>query len=217
MSRRSILLLTMAVVWVVMCLLYTKTIKAVEPPAQCVRVFVMDKDGTHSAGSASYIGPKLVVTCNHVVKDRGSDKATVVFPDWQVITGKVVKVDAKQDLALVKLDKAPDGVRPLPMSIQDSWKETDLFTVFGYGNGIPKKASGRLSRTRYQQGYREVAGVPSRSGDSGGTILDAAGRFAGTLWGSDREATMFTPVSIVIKFAGVVTTPTPYILEEHGL
>src|SRR5262249_40501819 len=70
---------------------------------------------------------RLVLTCKHVV--RGRDHAVVFFPLYQDnrlvtdaaeylrrkagIHGRVLAVDSKRDLALLELERLPDGVPAL--------------------------------------------------------------------------------------------------------
>jgi hypothetical protein len=128
------------------------------------------------------------------VRDREDDTVEVMFPNWQVITGTVVKTVKSPDLAFILLDAAPP-CEPLKLASQ----LTSPLSVQGYGYGPYRQAWGVLSDTRYSDGYREVSGVVARSGDSGGPVIDAEGRFVGTLWGTDGSETYFTPVGVFLK------------------
>ena len=172
----------------------------VAPQPQCVKVLVEDRDG-RSGGTGSLIGPRLVVTCNHVVKDmkKGNKRVEILFPDWQLIDATLVKVDSKADLALIVLDKAPLGITPLYMV---PLRPGQPLAVQGYGYGPYKQSWGVLNGSGWGKYWRMVEGATARSGDSGGPVLDEAGDFVGTLWGSAaNDGTYFTPSAYIIKFA----------------
>jgi len=190
------------------------------PPAACVRVFVLDNDGTDSSGSGTYVVldtfHPCIVTANHVVKSRKTDRVRVLFPSWEVINGTITKTDSKQDLCLILLDRCPSTASPIPFTNVDV-KTGESYKVFGYGGGIPQQSIGKVGTTKYERGYREILNVSCRNGDSGGSILDMKGNYAGTLWGSDDNSTMFTPAHIVAELVAKsvpvirVVDPTPYI------
>jgi S1-C subfamily serine protease len=167
------------------------------PQDQCVRIIVQDRVG-HSMGSGALIGDKVVVTANHVVKDRATDKVTVNFPG-QSITGNVIGVDKDFDIAFVVLDEMPK-CKPFEVSIT-------LFiaplSVQGYGRkGKYRQRWGMLSDSiatgKGESEWRKVD-VGTRSGDSGGPVIDVRGAFVGTLWGSVDGNTYFTPADKILK------------------
>lgn len=168
------------------------------PPDGCVRIYVVDKDGC-SAGSGGFIGPKLIVTAEHVVKDRKSEDVEVLFPSWELVAGRVAHTDKTLDLAFIVLNDHPKTAEPFVLG-----SLTDELSVNGYGYGPYKQSWGKLSDTRWggdSYKWNSVEGASARSGDSGGPILNADEAYVGTLWGSVDGNTYFTPVAKVVEIA----------------
>lgn len=164
------------------------------PQDQCVRITVNDSDGNNSLGSGALIGNKFVATCNHVVSDRATDKVTVTFPGWRDVTGYVLGVDQDLDIAIIMLAETPN-CKPLESNVI---LRGGPLSVQGYGSGEYKQSWGVLSHSIAGE-WRKVDGAETRSGDSGGPILDENGHFVGTLWGSVDDETYFTPAEEVLK------------------
>lgn len=178
------------------------------PQPQCVQVWVDDSDEVKSGGTGAFITPLMVVTCNHVVKDRVNDAVEVAFPNQGSIAGRVVKTVKSPDLAFIRLDATP-ACEPLRLA---SWLTSPL-SVQGYGSGPWKQSWGVLSDTLYDDGYRAVVGVATRSGDSGGPVIDDRGRFAGTLWGCVDDEVYFTPLEEILKHIPEGTVLPPYVIR----
>jgi S1-C subfamily serine protease len=173
------------------------------PQPQCVRVLVDDGGGSGSAGTGALIAPRLVMTCNHVVEDRASDSVKVVFPGQGAVSGQVFHTVETPDLAFILLDAAP-SCEPLRIAS----KLTSPLSVQGYGSGPYRQSWGVLSDDRYVAGYRTVSGAAARSGDSGGPVIDASGKFVGTLFGTVDGETYFTPISVILKHLPADAGPT---------
>lgn len=171
--------------------------KQVSPQPQCVRVLVKDKskEQPRSQGTGAYIGPDIVITCNHVVKDRASNRVEVLFPDWQLIQGTVVRTDEKLDAAIIQLNQRPIGVEAL--FVNSKLTASQRLSVQGYSYGPYRQRWGTLNETKY--GSWRSLNVPSYNGDSGGPVIDENGRYCGTLWGSADGETFFTPASELTK------------------
>jgi hypothetical protein len=181
----------------------------VVPQPQCIRVFVKDKSEEISAGSGALIAPDLIATCNHVVKDRVG-YVEVMFPSWEVIPGKVWKTDKNLDVALIKL--AWDArCQPFNLNLE----VPSELSIQGYGYGTYRQKWGEVSNKIYAPGkdqkgiWREILVVAARSGDSGGPVLDAEGRYCGTLWGAGGDGTMFTPLKHIFPMIADYPMPTP--------
>jgi hypothetical protein len=157
-------------------------------------VLVADKDGGNSAGSGAFIRDRIVVTCNHVVRDREQDIVKVYFPGQGLFLGTVIGTDSVMDLAFIELLETP---RCKPLVVQVDL--TDDLTVQGYGSGVYKQRWGTLSNARTAKGWRKVANAQARNGDSGGPVLDERGDYVGTLWGSVDGETYFTPAQKVLE------------------
>ena len=164
------------------------------PQDQCVRVTVQDRDGNISLGSGALIRDNIIATCNHVVSDRKSDKVTVNFPGWRDVTGYVLGVDQDLDIAIIMLAETPN-CKPLESNVI---LRGGPLSVQGFGSGEYRQAWGVLSHSIAGE-WRKVDGASSRSGDSGGPIIDENGHFVGTLWGSVDDETYFTSAKDVLK------------------
>lgn len=187
------------------------------PQPQCVQVAVADRMGG-SLGTGAYIGPKLVVTCWHVVKDRKSDDSvTVKFPlpltitydgravadiKWQEIPGTVILSERKKELALIELESTPHCA---PLSLSSGVEVGQTVSIQGYGGGKYKQLWGTVYEKKLAPDTRsdfiwfQIEGAISVSGDSGGPVIDERGRYVGTLWGADTGLTAFLPSDIVIE------------------
>jgi len=163
------------------------------PPAHIVRVFVLEK-GARSAGSGSLVAPDLILTCNHVVKDREKDVVEVMFGNWDVVTGKVLKVDTTYDLALIKLD-APRAEAPATIT---SATMGDDVTINGFGYGPYLAQKGIYKERDKDNKWGIVKGAQARSGDSGGPVMHD-GKVVGVLWGASEGWTWFTAGDELLK------------------
>jgi len=193
--------LVFATVLIIAALIIGSQLKAQEPtpaipPIQCVRVLVEDRDG-RSGGTGALVASDLVVTANHVVKDRKrNNECEILFPNWELVPGRVIGVDTKLDLALIRMNRS---VSYRPYGFAKPAKVGTPLLVMGYGYGPFRADWGQLG-TKTWGPWLQVVQARARSGDSGGPVVDALGRFHGTLWGSDKKGTMFTPADTVLKF-----------------
>jgi hypothetical protein len=160
--------------------------------------------GKTSSGTGVLIDAekKLIVTNFHVVGEARN--AIVFFPAMQndkpVVTrkhyvdnvktlglrGRVLGVDRKRDLAVVQLDKLPEGAKAIPLAA-DSPKPGE--TVESIGNPGASDAlwvyTSGMVRSVYKKQFRTGAGdhdftvvetsSPINTGDSGGPVVNAAG------------------------------------------
>lgn len=181
------------------------TVVAEAPPEFCVRVFVEDTEG-HSMGSGTLVAPHLIVTNEHVVRDRkAGGSVKVLFPNWDVVNGKVVKTDKRWDIAVILI--SPVDIEPVVFAKQ--WQAGELLTIYGYGMGYPASATGRYFAEYSPDAnspaqWIEIKGVRARQGDSGGPILNASGEYVGTLFGSVTNFTVGTRVDRVKKILGTL-------------
>lgn len=181
----------------ILILAFTGQAVADVPPKNVVRVFVEDRGDTMSAGTGTLVRPDLIVTNNHVVRDRGG-VIRVLFPDWSVSIAKVVKTDKRWDLAALKIKP----VKIPPMKLGKHPKVGDMVTVGGYGQGWYEKHDGKIKAF-----YKPDAKAPGdlvnvdamvRNGDSGGAII-GSGKLVGVLFGCN-DGTYGTDVGQVKRF-----------------
>ncbi len=175
-----------------------------------------------ASGSGALVdaGKRLVLTNYHVVEDN--PKATVLFPEFRDgspvaerqfykdradrfgIPGRVLVVSKTTDLAVVQLDRIPDGLKAIALaagspepgetvhSIGNAGKSGALW---GYVRGTVrqvyrKKWQAELSPRRVQTFDARVVETdsPTNPGDSGGPLLNDAGQFVGVTQGGATNA-----------------------------
>lgn len=145
---------------------------------------------------------KLVITNFHVVGEARA--AVIFFPDFKNekadntrkhyldnvktlgIRGRVLSVDRKRDLALVELDRLPEGATAVPMATESTGPGEDVESIGnpGTSDALWVYTSGTV-RSVYQKTFRTGAGehdfkvvetqAPINSGDSGGPVLNNKG------------------------------------------
>ena len=168
-------------------------------------VWVLAKTaGETSSGTGVLVdvGKKLVITNFHVVGE--SRAAVIFFPDFNDekadvtrkhyldnvktlgIRGRVLSVDRKRDLALVELDRLPEGVTAIPMAAESVGPGENVESIGnpGSSDALWAYTSGTV-RSVYQKTFRTGAGehdfkvvetqAPINSGDSGGPVLNNKG------------------------------------------
>lgn len=133
-------------------------------------------------GSGSIISPDgMVITNHHVVKQivssRGSKPIYVKLADGDRFTGKLVKTDTKNDLALVKLN-AQQSFPTVPLANLDSVQPGQPVCAIGSPFGRPGVLTqGTLQGTRGNGDLR--SNVLLKPGNSGGPLLNARGELIG--------------------------------------
>jgi len=167
------------------------------PPPNVVRIFVEEGKEGMSMGTGTLVRPDLVITNNHVVRDRDG-VIRVLFPDWTVVTAKVVKTDKKWDLAALKIEP----VKIPPMKFGKHPKVGDMVTVGGYGSGWYERHDGKI-KDFYKPDSNSSGDIINvdamvRNGDSGGAII-SNGKLVGVLFGCS-DGTYGTDVGQVKRF-----------------
>lgn len=168
-------------------------------------VWVLAKTaGETSSGTGVLIDveKKLVITNFHVVGEARA--AVIFFPDFKNekadvtrkhyldnvktlgIRGRVLSVDRKRDLALVELDRLPEGATAIPMAAESCGPGENVESIGNPGttDALWVYTSGTV-RSVYQKTFRTGAGehdfkvvetqAPINSGDSGGPVLNSKG------------------------------------------
>jgi len=135
--------------------------------------FVIDKDGH-------------VVTNNHVV--QGADEVSVSFTNRDRVRAKVVGVDPATDLAVLKIDVGSRALTPLPLGNSSSVRVGAPVVAIGNPFGLQRTVTAgivsALGRPLSEPGGVRLDGLIQtdaalNSGNSGGPLLDAAGRVIG--------------------------------------
>jgi tetratricopeptide (TPR) repeat protein len=197
--------------------LYSKQIKG------CVGV--MTSSGPASAWVID-VEKRWVLTCQHVVGTV--EETELVFPafkdgrviqerDWYVKSGtrvkaKVISTDPKRDLAILQIDKLPDGTQALPLASDSAQPGDSLYLI---GNPVASGAMWNLSigtvravykkRFTYKQSSQEVDALvgetqlPGNPGDSGGAVFGDNGEVIGVHCGGtpDGAHLMSTYIDVV--------------------
>lgn len=155
--------------------------------------------------SAALVGPDLLLTAGHCVRDEAACRATrFVFgfgigtegadpsrlPAGNVYScGALVarRVSGGVDYALVRLDRAAAGRAPLRLNrTGDVARGTGLF-VIGHPSGLPTKVAGGASVRAVRDGFF-VANLDTYAGNSGSPVFNAeTRRMEGILVRGDRD------------------------------
>src|SRR4051812_47379288 len=168
--------------------------------------------GRQAQGSGSLVdkGRRLVLTNYHVVGDVKN--ATVFFPQYEGkkvvpdrkayrtgIPGEVVEIDKQADLALIRIDRVPDGVPELPLakdtpdpgqsvhSIGNPGKSGALwvYTPGKVRQVYSKKWKAQLDEKTVITFEAKVIETdsPTNPGDSGGPLVNDKGELVGVTQG----------------------------------
>jgi S1-C subfamily serine protease len=140
-------------------------------------------------GSGFVYDDRHIVTNNHVAAD--SESIEVIFHDGQHRQGTVVGADAYSDLAVVRVDDLPAGVRSLPLvgnfdSLQVGQPVIAIGSPFGRANSMTYgiiSALGRTIPTGLEAGFSIPQTIQTDAainpGNSGGPLLDLSGQVIG--------------------------------------
>lgn len=178
-----------------------------------------DRGGGRSAtGSGTLIdrGRRLVLTNYHVVGDVKT--ATVFFPQYDAnkkaipdrtryrsgIHAEVVELDKQADLALIRLDRVPDGVPELPLAKETPDPGTSVHSIgnpgksgalWVYTPGKVRQVYGKKWKAKLDE--RTVVSFdakvietdsPTNPGDSGGPLVNDKGELVGVTQGGAIDA-----------------------------
>lgn len=170
-------------------------------PEHVVRVFVHDGEDTMTLGSGTLMTSDIVLTNHHVVAKRSNKDIEILFTDWTVAYGRVVKADTTWDLAAIKIPTT----RKQPVKIGETPQVMQTVSIWGYGYGVPATGSGIVSNFLAPQPglpaeLMVIRGVRARRGDSGGIIYNAEGEYVGTLFGAAPLSTYCIRGDRALKF-----------------
>ena len=193
--------------------------------------------GKLATGSGSLIdrGRRLVLTNYHVVGNV--KKAAVFFPAFEKnrvvperqyyldragrlgIPGEVVEFDKEADLALIRIDRVPDDVKPLPVAAESPEPGQTVHSIGNPGRSgalwvytpgkvrqvYSKKWKAKLNERTIHTFEAKVVETdsPTNPGDSGGPLVNDAGELVGVTQGGALDAeslSLFVDVSEVRRF-----------------
>jgi S1-C subfamily serine protease len=221
--KRALTCSLLVVIWVVAPFAFVHGEEQAFPKILPSTIWVVIPDGADfkvGTGSVVEREQRLAVTCMHVL--HGHKEMTVYFPiqgrnslvvnALEYIRGKtgirakVVATDANRDLALLQLDRLPEGVPSLEIAESAPGASTPVFAIGNSGNGsrqiatltLWKQYRTKVTKLTYSQQTLENAGMTVHTwaivlddrvfpGDSGGPLVDAKGQLVGVLFCQDKE------------------------------
>jgi serine protease Do len=132
--------------------------------------FIIDKEG-------------YILTNNHVVE--GADEIKVILSDKKEFTAKVIGLDSKTDLALIKIDGAKDLV-PLALGDSDKMEVGDLVVAIGNPFGFDNTVTAGIVSAKYRRqlgtaSYEDYIQTDAaiNQGNSGGPLINIDGEVIG--------------------------------------
>jgi len=132
--------------------------------------FIIDKEG-------------YILTNNHVVE--GADKITVTLADKKEYDAKVIGLDSKTDLALIKIDGARDLV-PLTLGDSDKMEVGDWVLAIGNPFGLDNTVTAGIVSAKYRRSlgtasYEDYIQTDAaiNQGNSGGPLMNIDGEVIG--------------------------------------
>ncbi|MFF1638976.1 S1C family serine protease [Streptomyces sp. NPDC058246] len=107
--------------------------------AKAVSPSIVEVNATSNAGSSTGAGVIItsggeIVTNNHVISGASSIK--VQLSNGKSYTARVVGTDSKKDLALIKLDNAPSGLKAATLGNSDGVQVGDQVVAIGSPEGL---------------------------------------------------------------------------------
>ena len=169
------------------------------------------------SGSGFVYGEEGYIVTNHHVVDGGRN-FEVVFANGERQRAELVGSDVDSDLAVLKVDRLPDGVVPLPLADADSIQvgqfvvaignpfgeqgSISLGIVSGVGRSLPSQRE-TTSGSTYSLPEVIQTDAPINPGNSGGPLLNLTGEVLGvnaaiaTTTGTNSGVGFSIPVSAV--------------------
>ena len=178
------------------------------------------------SGSAAGSGVILdnaghIVTNNHVV--AGATQVTVIFYNAIEAEARIVGTDDDSDLAVIQVDRLPEGAHPLPLGDSDQVQVGEWVVAIGNPFGLSGSmtvgivsAVGRMipSETPFTIPQAIQTDAAINPGNSGGPLLNLRGEVIGV---NAQIATGGSPASAGVGFAipsNVVRLVVPALIER---
>lgn len=155
--------------------------------SETIRDFFSDRVSTVQTGTGSGViidAEGYVLTNNHVV--QGADSVTVRLADQRAFAAKIVGLDPRTDLALLKLDGVPN-LKAAELgdskSLEIGQWVMAIGNPLGYDNTLSVGVVSSLNRTLTAENTFLVDTIQTdaaiNSGNSGGALTDDKGRLVG--------------------------------------
>ena len=181
--------------------------------------------GPIAEGSGFLIdGKGHIVTNNHVIE--GAESIEVTFTEGSTIEATVVGSDFDSDLAVLKVDRIPDNVRPLQLGNSDEVKVGQRAVAIGNPFGLETtltvgvvSARGRTMAVRETEGGRISLGdviqtdAAINPGNSGGPLFNSSGEVIGVNTAIRSDTGTFMGVSFAVP-SNVVKKVTSSLIEK---
>ncbi|MFN8442705.1 MAG: trypsin-like peptidase domain-containing protein [Caldilineaceae bacterium] len=163
------------------------------------RSFFFDVVPEEGAGSGFIIDTDGHILTNYHVID-GAQRIDVTLNDSVVLTAKVVGSDARNDIALLKVDTAAEQLTPVQLGESDNLlvgqRAIAIGNPFGqFDRTLTTGVISALNRTIQGQDGRTITGIIQtdasiNKGNSGGPLLDSSGRVIGI------NSAIFSPTGV---------------------
>lgn len=127
-----------------------------------------------------------IVTNSHVI--HGSDQIEVIFSNGQAESARIIGEDLHSDLAVIKVERFPDGTFPLTLGKMEEvavgQTAVALGNPFGLGGTLTRGIISALGRTipaltPFSIPQAIQTDAPINPGNSGGPLLNLAGQVIG--------------------------------------
>jgi S1-C subfamily serine protease len=152
------------------------------------RSFFFEITPEEGAGSGFVLDKKgHILTNYHVIE--GAQRIEVTFIDETTLPAKVVGADPRNDIAVLQVEAPPELLVPVELgtsaNLRVGQRAIAIGNPFGqFGGTLTTGVISALNRTLQGQDGREVSGIIQTDaainrGNSGGPLLDSAGRVIG--------------------------------------
>lgn len=151
-------------------------------------------------------GEPLIVTNAHVIPPRRGDRAHIEVASGAVMDGRVVARDPERDLALLAVERPPNGSEPFAV-LGDSTglRPGEIVAALGHPFGVPGALSLGIVHASPDHGDRWlVADIRLAPGNSGGPLAALDGTVIGINAMIVRGLGVAVPASAVRLFADQV-------------
>ena len=163
-----------------------------------------------------------IVTNYHVI--RGAQAAKVTLADNSVWDARLVGYEANKDLAVLRIDAAPDRLRKIDIGessdLQVGQKVFAIGCPFGLDQTLTTGVISGLGREITSVGGRPIEGVIQTDaainpGNSGGPLLDSAGRLIGvnTMIVNSQSGTGYSGVGFAVP-VDIVNQVVPELIQN---
>ena len=159
---------------------------------------------THSGLGSGFVawqedGVSYLITAEHVVAEQLGSNVVITRKSGGSWGGEIVVEDAKNDLAVIRMNGRPKGAKPLwPRAVNTRPREGDRLLLAGSPYGLEGTVTtGIVSRVTPRWIQTDAAANP---GNSGGPAVDEQGRVVGVLvMGGGQNVNFVVPIRLACK------------------